>query len=104
MSEEGEKERVPSPVDISVLDIYPILGFFISILSVKAWQYMGLRVDQKTQKIDKDFDKATLTIDCISFLIDKLVPELGNDERNKLKALLTDLQINYIRQQETTQQ
>ena len=102
MGEEGEKKMGQGPVDISALDIYPILGFFVSILSAKAWQYMGLRVDPKTQKINKDLDKATITIDCVAFLIDKLAHELEDDERQRFMALLTDLQINFIRQQETS--
>lgn len=103
MGEEVEKEKGPSLVDVSALDIYPILGFFINILSAKAWQYMGLQVDPKTKKILKDFDKATLTIDCIAFLIDKLTPELGEDDGKRLKTLLTDLQINYVRQRKAIQ-
>ena len=104
MSEERDEEKRPSIVDISALDIYPILGFFISILGSKTWQYIGLQVDPRTQKIEKDFDKATLTIDCMAYLIDKLAPKLEDVEREKLQALLTDLQINYVRQSETAKE
>ncbi|MCK5626273.1 DUF1844 domain-containing protein [Candidatus Bathyarchaeota archaeon] len=103
MGEEGEKKMGQGPVDISALDIYPILGFFVSILSAKAWQYMGLRVDPKTQTIKKDFKKAILTIDCVAFIIDKLAPQLEDEERNKLRSLLTDLQINYVSQQKSSE-
>jgi hypothetical protein len=104
MGEEREKEAGSNVLDISTLDIYPILGFFLNILNVKAWQYMGLRVDPNTQKIQKDLQKAILTIDCVAFIIDKLAPQLEDDERNRLRALLTDLQINYVRQQKTDDQ
>jgi hypothetical protein len=60
-------------------------------------------VDPQTQKIQKDFKKAILTIDCVAFIIDKLAPQLGDDERTKLRALLTDLQINYVRQQKAAE-
>ena len=103
MEEENEKETGSNALDISTLDVYPILGFFLNILNVKAWQYMGLRVDTKTQKIQKDFKKAILTIDCVAFIIDKLAPQLDDDERNKLRALLTDLQINYVRQRKAAE-
>ena len=69
MGEESEKENGTNILDISALDVYPILGFFLNILNVKAWQYMGLRVDPQTQKIQKDFKKAILTIDCVPFII-----------------------------------
>ena len=104
MGKESEKENGSNVFDISTLDVYPILGFFLNILNVKAWQYMGLRVDPKTQKIQKDLKKAILTIDCVAFIIDKLAPQLEDDERNKLRALLTDLQINYVSQQKATEQ
>lgn len=102
--EESEKETGSNVLDISALDVYPILGFFLNILNVKAWQYMGLRVDPKTQKIQKDFKKAILTIDCVAFIIDKLAPQLEDVERNKLRSLLTDLQINYVRQKKAAEQ
>jgi len=104
MGEEKEEESGSNVLDISTLDVYPILGFFLNILNVKAWQYMGLRVDPKTQKIQKDLKKAILTIDCVAFIIDKLAPQLEDDERNKLRSLLTDLQINYVSQQKATEQ
>ncbi len=104
MREENEKETGSNILDISTFDVYPILGFFLNILNVKAWQYMGLRVDPKTQKIKKDFKKAILTIDCVAFIIDKLAPQLEDAERNKLRSLLTDLQINYVRQVKAAEQ
>ena len=104
MGKESEKENGTNVLDISALDVYPILGFFLNVLNVKAWQYMGLRVDPQTQKIQKDFKKAILTIDCVAFIIDKLVPQLEDDERTKLRSLLTDLQINYVRQQKAAEQ
>jgi len=104
MGGENEKETGSNILDISTLDVYPILGFFLNILNVKAWQYMGLRVDPKTQKIKKDFKKAILTIDCVAFIIDKLAPQLEDAERNKLRSLLTDLQINYVRQVKAAEQ
>jgi hypothetical protein len=104
MAEESEKENGTNILDISALDVYPILGFFLNVLNVKAWQYMGLRVDPQTQKIQKDFKKAILTIDCVAFIIDKLAPQLEDDERTKLRSLLTDLQINYVRQQKAAEQ
>ncbi len=104
MGEENEKETGSKGLDISSLDVYPILMFFLNILNVKAWQYMGLRVDPKTQKIQKDFKKAIITIDCVAFITDKLTPQLEDNERDKLRSLLTDLQINYVRQKKAAEQ
>ncbi len=85
-------------VDISTIDLYHLLQFFITILNEKAWRYIGLRVDPTTDKIETDFERAHVAIDCIISLVDKLEPHLTEDEKNRLRSLITDLQINYARQ------
>ena len=90
-------------VDIASIDIYPLLGIFINILSEQAWQFMGLRVRPATQKIEKDLDRAKIAIDCIAFMIEKIESQLSDVEKPKMRGLLTDLQINFIRQQGSTQ-
>ena len=96
---ESEKDKVGSTLDITSIDIYPLLGLFINILNEQAWQYMGLRVRPATQKVEKDLLKARIAIDCVIFLFDKLEPKLSNEEKNKMQALLNDLQINFVSQQ-----
>ena len=94
----SEKDVKTEMFDITSIDIYPLLGFFINILSIKAWVYMGLRIDQSKNEITKDLEKARLTIDCISFLIDKIEDQYTTEERMKLRSLLTDLQTNFVQQ------
>ncbi|MCJ7632890.1 DUF1844 domain-containing protein [Candidatus Bathyarchaeota archaeon] len=98
-SESAGDEKAAGAVDITSIDIYPLLGFFISLLNEQAWQYMGLRVRPATQKIEKDVSRARIAIDCIAFLIDKLEPQLSEQEKTKMRALLTNLQINFVHQQ-----
>ncbi len=95
----SEKEKVKA-LDISLLDTYTLLGLFINLLSVQAWRDMGLRVDPKSSEIKPDFERASIAIDCIKYLLDKLEPKLSQDERFRLKSLLTDLQVNYVQQSE----
>lgn len=98
MDEETKERTERLPIfDITSLDTYTLLGLFISILSAQAWQHMGLRVKPGTDQIVKDFDRARTAIDCISFLIDKLEPHIPENEKTKLRSLLTDLQINFAR-------
>ena len=101
VEEEVNGNKKPGMVDISSIDIYPILGLFIDLLSTKAWQYIGLRIKPATKKIEKDLSKASITIDCIEFLIEKLESQLNGTERGKLRSLLTDLQINFVRQSDS---
>lgn len=93
----NKKEEKPVALDISSLDIYSLLEIFINILSAQAWQYMGLRVKPGTDKVEMDFKRASIAIDCIAFLIDKLELQLPDSERDGLRHMLTDLQINFTR-------
>ncbi len=99
----AEKEK-DQAVDISMLDTYTLLGLFINLLSVQAWRDMGLRVDPKLSEINTDFERASIAIDCIKFLLDKLEPKLSQDEQIKLKNRLTDLQVNFVQQSEQQKQ
>ncbi len=87
-------------VDISTLDLYHLLQFFIMVLNEKAWRYIGLRVDPISGEIETDFERAHVAIDCIISLVDRLESHLTEDEKNRLRSLITDLQINYARQVE----
>jgi len=86
------------PVDISLLDLYPLLELFIGLLSEQAWRYMGLRVDPRTNEIKKDLVRAHVAIDCISSFVDKIEPHLTSGDKDRLRNLITDLQINYAQQ------
>lgn len=96
----GEEEKgKPEILDITQLDTYNLLAIFINILAEKAWQHMGLKTVQGTDKIEEDFGRAHTAIDCIAFLIDKLEPHIPENGRSKLRSILADLQINFVRLQ-----
>ena len=97
-SDSEKKEQEPSPVDISSLDIYQLIEVFIMLLSEKAWRYIGLKIDPRTSKLDKDLAKAHVAIDCIISLVDKIEPKINNVETEHLRRLITDLQLNYTEQ------
>lgn len=84
-------------LDVTALDTYALLRLFVSLLSVQAWQHLGLRAKTGTDKIEKDFDRARAAIDCIVFLVDKLEPHVTDGEKNEMRRLLVDLQINFAR-------
>ena len=91
-------EQEPSPVDIASLDINQLIEVFIMLLSEKAWRYIGLRVDPRTNKLDKDLAKAHVAIDCMISLVDKIEPTLDDAETERLRRLITNLQLNYAEQ------
>jgi hypothetical protein len=95
-SEKTEKE--PGPLDITLLDIYQLLEVFVALLSEQAWRYIGLRIYPGTSEIRKDLAKAHLAVDCIIALVDKMEPQLDGAEKERLRRLITDLQLNYAEQ------
>lgn len=96
--ESAESEQEPNPVDISSLDVYQLVELFIMLLNEQAWRYIGLRVDPRTNKINKDLAKAHVAIDCIISLVDKIEPDLESAEIERLRRQITDLQLNYAEQ------
>ena len=97
-SESENKEHEPNPVDIASLDINQLIEVFVMLLTEKAWRYIGLRVDPHTNKIDKDLAKAHVAINCIISLVEEIEPYIDNANRERLRTLITDLQINYAEQ------
>ena len=91
-------DQEPSSVDISRLDICSLLELFVMLLSEKAWRYIGLRISPGTSEIKKDLVKAHVAIDCIISLVDRMEPYIEDAERERLRRLITDLQINYAEQ------
>ena len=91
------KDNEKQVLDITSLDIYLLLPFFIRILESQTWQYLGLRVKPGSNVAEKDLDRAKTAIDCISFLVDKLEDHLQVNEKKSLNNLLAELQINFVR-------
>jgi len=53
-----------------------------------------LRVNPGTNELKKDLVKAHVAIDCIISLVDKMEPYIEDEEKERLRRLITDLQIN----------
>lgn len=98
MTEEEEGARGTQAVDLTAFDLDQLIGLFISLLSAKAWQYMGIRLTPGKEAVEKDLVKAAATIDCVVYLSEKVISYLPDDEANKLRSMVADLQINFARQ------
>ena len=92
-----DKER-SATLDLTAVELDDLLGLFIGILSEKAWQYMGIRLTPGKNESKKDMTKAQSAIDCVAFLTEKIAPSLSSDEVRKLRSMVTDLQLNYVKQ------
>lgn len=79
-------------------NIYDLLKFFISTLVANAWFFMGLIAHPETKEIKKDLKQAKVAIDVISLLFEKMQDNLQELEKKEIRAVIADLQINYINQ------
>jgi len=84
--EEGFKEP-----DLPVLFVW-----FISMLSGKVWEYLGLIMNPDTKEINKDLKKAKIAIDTVAFLYDQIKDDLNPEDFKRIENLLANLRMNYV--------
>jgi len=84
--EEGFKEP-----DLPVLFVW-----FISMLSGKAWEYLGLIMNPETKEINKNLKKAKIAIDTVAFLYDQIKDDLNPEDFKRIENLLANLRMNYV--------
>jgi len=87
-SEKGEETA-----ELSDLEVDELLRFFVGALAGKALEHMGASAKKDAVK---DMKKAQLAINSISVLVDQLASVASEDEVKQLRALLSDLQLNYV--------
>ena len=73
---------------------------FVSILSAKGWQYLGLVVHPENGKIHTDLEEAKKAIDLSSLIIDKIKNELTQEEQKDLENMISNLQLNFVKRQQ----
>jgi len=91
---EGQEDEAALP-EPSVNDI---LSLAISMLAAHAWQKIGLQASQATGRIEKDLGEARAAIDSLEPLVEQLVKRVPSAEVNELRAMLSNLRVNYIQQ------
>jgi len=96
-AKKGKEE--PYAVDISALDVHTTLKLFLNILAGQAWMKIGLTVNPRTNKIEKDMNQARIAIDCFQFISRQLEGHLSEEEKRRINNLLSDLQMNYATHQ-----
>lgn len=92
VKEEGkEQEEHFKEPDLPVLFVW-----FISMLSGKAWEYLGLIMNPETKGINKDLKKAKIAIDTVAFLYDQVKDDLNPENFKRIENLLANLRMNYV--------
>lgn len=88
--EEKQKESLKEP------DLPTLFVWFISMLSGKAWEYLGLIMNPETKKINQDLKKAKIAIDTVAFLFDQVKDTLTKEDFNRIENLVANLRMNYV--------
>ena len=93
-AEVGEEEKQKEP--LKEPDLPTLFIWFISMLSGKAWEYLGLIMNPETKEINKDLKKAKIAIDTIAFLFDQIKDALTKEDFKRIENLLANLRMNYV--------
>jgi len=88
--EKKQEEHFKEP-DLPVLFVW-----FISMLSGKAWEYLGLIMNPETKEMNKDLKKAKIAIDTVAFLYDQIKDDLNPEDFKRVENLLANLRMNYV--------
>ncbi|KUK55697.1 MAG: hypothetical protein XD79_0483 [Atribacteria bacterium 34_128] len=103
--EKGEKEETKEKVKeeekkqeehFKEPDLPVLFVWFISMLSGKAWEYLGLIMNPETKEINKDLKKAKIAIDTVAFLYDQIKDDLNPEDFKRIENLLANLRMNYV--------
>lgn len=98
LGELGEDADEEMAGDGSLPDIYSVLALFLGELRNLAWLRMGLVANPGTGQIERDMAQAKVAIDTVAFLASQLEGTVPPEERLPLRALVSDLQINFVEQ------
>ncbi len=77
-------------------DLPVLFVWFISMLSGKSWEYLGLIMNPETKEINKDLKKAKIAIDTVAFLYDQIKNDLNPEDFKRIENLLANLRMNYV--------
>ena len=89
-SEKQEEKKYKEP------DLPTLFVWFISMLTGKAWEHLGLMMNPDTKKTQKDLLKAKIAIDSISFLFNQVKSELVKEDIKRIEDLMANLKLNYV--------
>ena len=79
-------------------DIYSVLMLFLGEMRSHAWLRMGLVANPVTGMSERDLPQAKVAIDTAVFLAGQIEGVLPPEERLPLRAMISDLQINFVEQ------
>lgn len=91
-AQEAREESAPA------VDVWGLLHYCFLLLHASAWQKMGLVPDPATGKVVKDLEQARVAIDTAAYLAERLESRLTGQQLRDLRAMLSDLRLNFVQQ------
>ena len=79
-------------------DVYSMLQFCFGVFAEQAWVHMGIRLGPGKKELTKDLVQAKIAIDMVTVIADKLHASLEEENRRIIRSVVSDLQINFVRQ------
>ena len=97
-AEEPEPEEPPAGEEDERPDInvFSLLRMSIGMYIEQAWIHLGLRMDPNKSKVEPNLPNAKVAIDVVDFMIQKLQPDLDDNEKRELDLMLANLRMNYV--------
>jgi len=96
IKEKAKKEEKKQEEGFKEPDLPVLFVWFISMLSGKTWEYLGLIMNPETKEINKDLKKAKIAIDTVVFLYDQIKDDLNPEDFKRIENLLANLRMNYV--------
>ena len=93
-----EPERQSRPEALPKLEVRDRLLMCIDILYQSAWISMGMVADPSSGQIERNMEDAKIAIDSVAFLASRLEGKLDDSTAREIKRLVSDLQVNFVRQ------
>mgnify|MGYP001615759045 CR=1 FL=1 len=97
-AEEAKTDQETQEAENPPPNVYAMLEFMATMFAEQAWQFMGLRLAPGQKELIKDLTQAKVAIDTVAFIADKLHPHIPEQDRLAMRGLLSDLQINFVKQ------
>lgn len=83
------EERAP-------LHVNDLIVFSLDQFASVAWQKLGLQPDPITNEVAMDLDQAKTAIDIASKLAEQIESSLDEEDKRRIRNLISDLRMNYV--------
>ncbi|MEA3399819.1 MAG: DUF1844 domain-containing protein, partial [Armatimonadota bacterium] len=99
---EPEEETWEEPPPMAEADVFDMLRAAIGLFTQEAWFALGVQARPGASETRTDLRCARIAIDTTRLLVEQLGDEAEVEERREFEQLLTNLRINFVRRQQSS--